>query len=47
MDPKRRLALKGIESLTWAAPTSSSRSPVAEPTGKPLEIPLDRIHRTE
>ena len=42
-DSKRRPALgKGIESLLGPRPQAA---PVAEPTGKPLEIPLDRIDR--
>jgi ParB family chromosome partitioning protein len=41
-DAKRRPALgKGIESLLGPRPTSAE----AEPTGKPLEIALDRIER--
>jgi ParB family chromosome partitioning protein len=43
IDPKRRTALgKGIESLLGPRPQTAA---VAEPTGKPLEIPLDRIDR--
>ena len=42
-DPKRRAALgKGIESLLGPRPQPA---PPAEATGKPLEIPLDRIDR--
>ena len=50
-DPKRRAALgKGLESLLGPKPTVSINanapaSPAAEPTGKPLEIPVDRIER--
>ena len=43
VDAKRRPALgKGIESLLGPRPQAAA---VAEPTGKPLEIPLDRIDR--
>jgi ParB family transcriptional regulator, chromosome partitioning protein len=43
-DPKRRNALgKGIESLLGPRPQAAA--PVPESTGKPLEIPLDRIDR--
>jgi ParB family chromosome partitioning protein len=46
-DPKRRAALgKGIESLLGPRPQAVAPPPPApEPTGKPLEIPLDRIDR--
>src|ERR1700729_2033833 len=46
-DPKRRALGKGLESLLpqrTAAPAPPP-PPVAEPTGKPLEIPLDQIDR--
>jgi len=44
IDPKRRNALgKGIESLLGPRPQALAAAP--EPTGKPLEIPLDRIDR--
>jgi ParB family chromosome partitioning protein len=43
-DPKRRNALgKGIESLLGPRPQAAAAAP--DPTGKPLEIPLDRIDR--
>jgi ParB family chromosome partitioning protein len=43
VDPKRRVALgKGIESLLGPRPQTATG---AEPTGKPLEIELDRIER--
>jgi ParB family chromosome partitioning protein len=43
-DAKRRHALgKGIESLLGPRPQAATPAP--EPTGKPLEIPLDRIDR--
>jgi ParB family transcriptional regulator, chromosome partitioning protein len=47
MDTKKRAALgKGIESLLGPRPTAAAPVVVApEPTGKPLEIPLDRIER--
>jgi ParB family chromosome partitioning protein len=46
IDVKRRPALgKGIESLLGPRPQAAVAAPVAEPTGKPLEIPLDRIER--
>jgi ParB family chromosome partitioning protein len=48
-DPKRRTALgKGLESLLGPKPTvniAASAGPPAEPAGKPLEIPVDRIER--
>src|SRR5271169_4941498 len=47
-DPKRRALGKGLESLLPqrpAAPPSPPPPSVAEPTGKPLEIPLDQIDR--
>jgi ParB family transcriptional regulator, chromosome partitioning protein len=48
-DPKRRALGKGLESLLPqrpAAPPPATPAPsVAEPTGKPLEIPLDQIDR--
>ena len=53
-DPKRRSALgKGLESLLGPKPTVSinananapGATPAAEPTGKPLEIPVARIER--
>jgi ParB family transcriptional regulator, chromosome partitioning protein len=44
-DPKRRNALgKGIESLLGPRPQAPAAA-APEPTGKPLEIPLDRIDR--
>src|ERR1035437_2606694 len=44
-DPKRRTALgKGIESLLGPRPQAAV-APAPEPTGKPLEIALDRIER--
>jgi ParB family chromosome partitioning protein len=43
-DAKKRPALgKGIESLLGPRPQAAAAPAVAEPTGKPLEIPLDRI----
>src|ERR1035437_9669166 len=43
-DPKRRTALgKGIESLLGPRPQAAAHT--HEPTGKPLEIALDRIER--
>jgi ParB family chromosome partitioning protein len=43
-DPKRRTALgKGIESLLGPRPQAAAHA--HEPTGKPLEIALDRIER--
>jgi ParB family chromosome partitioning protein len=45
-DSKRRNALgKGIESLLGPRPQAVAAAPVPEPTGKPLEIALDRIDR--
>jgi ParB family transcriptional regulator, chromosome partitioning protein len=47
-DPKRRALGKGLESLLpqrHAAPAPLPPPPVAESTGKPLEIPLDQIDR--
>jgi ParB family chromosome partitioning protein len=47
-DPKRRALGKGLESLLPqrpAAPPPPPPASVAEPTGKPLEIPLDQIDR--
>jgi ParB family transcriptional regulator, chromosome partitioning protein len=47
-DPKRRAALgKGLESLLGARPQASTPAAPAqaEPAGRPLEIPLDRIDR--
>jgi ParB family chromosome partitioning protein len=47
-DPKRRALGKGLESLLPqrpATPAPQPPPPVAEPTGKPLEIPLDQIDR--
>src|ERR1700729_3097937 len=46
-DPKRRALGKGLESLLPQRPAAPAPppSPVAEPTGKPLEIPLDQIDR--
>ena len=48
-DPKRRALGKGLESLLPSRPTAPATVPaitaVAEPTGKPLEIPLDQIER--
>jgi ParB family chromosome partitioning protein len=45
-DPKRRNALgKGIESLLGPRPQSAAPAPVADATGKPLEIALDKIER--
>ncbi len=48
IDPKRRALGKGLESLLPSRPAPAAvppPAPVAEPTGKPLEIPLDRIDR--
>ena len=51
MDPKRRLALgKGLESLLGprvpaVAPAAAAPAAIAETTGTPLEIALDRIDR--
>ncbi len=47
-DPKRRALGKGLESLLPSRPAPASVpaiTAVAEPTGKPLEIPLDHIER--
>ena len=47
-DPKRRALGKGLESLLPSRPapaTVPAITAVAEPTGKPLEIPLDQIER--
>jgi ParB family chromosome partitioning protein len=47
-DPKRRALGKGLESLLPSRPTPATVpviTAVAEPTGKPLEIPLDHIER--
>ena len=46
-DPKRRPALgKGLESLLGPRPAAvATPAAAAETTGKPLEIPLDRIER--
>jgi ParB family chromosome partitioning protein len=47
-DPKRRALGKGLESLLPSRPapaTVPTIAAVAEPTGKPLEIPLDHIER--
>src|SRR5947209_8308103 len=48
-DPKRRALGKGLESLLPSRPAAPTTLPaiaaVAEPTGKPLEIPLDQIER--
>jgi ParB family transcriptional regulator, chromosome partitioning protein len=47
-DPKRRALGKGLESLLPSRPaptTVPAIAAVAEPTGKPLEIPLDHIER--
>ena len=47
-DPKRRALGKGLESLLPSRPAPAPPPPVAaaaEPTGKPLEIPLDQIER--
>ena len=48
-DPKRRALGKGLESLLPSRPAPAATVPVitavAEPTGKPLEIPLDHIER--
>jgi len=49
-DPKRRALGKGLESLLPSRPapapaTVPTITAVAEPTGKPLEIPLDHIDR--
>jgi ParB family chromosome partitioning protein len=47
-DPKRRALGKGLESLLPSRPAPATLpviTAVAEPTGKPLEIPLDHIER--
>jgi ParB family chromosome partitioning protein len=45
-DPKRRALGKGLESLLPSRPAPTPPpAPVVEPTGKPLEIPLDQIDR--
>ena len=47
-DPKRRALGKGLESLLPSRPAPAAVptiTAVAEPTGKPLEIPLDHIER--
>jgi ParB family chromosome partitioning protein len=48
-DPKRRALGKGLESLLPSRPAAPATVPsitaVAEPTGKPLEIPLGQIER--
>jgi ParB family transcriptional regulator, chromosome partitioning protein len=48
-DPKRRALGKGLESLLPSRPAPTPPPPQAvappEPTGKPLEIPLDQIER--
>ncbi|HEY1993386.1 MAG TPA: ParB/RepB/Spo0J family partition protein [Edaphobacter sp.] len=47
-DPKRRALGKGLESLLPSRPapaTVPAITAAAEPTGKPLEIPLDHIER--
>jgi ParB family chromosome partitioning protein len=45
-DPKRRALGKGLESLLPQRPAAPPPPPsVAEPAGKPLEIPLDQIDR--
>jgi ParB family chromosome partitioning protein len=47
-DPKRRALGKGLESLLPSRPAPATVpviTAVAEPTGKPLEIPLDHIER--
>ena len=46
-DPKRRALGKGLESLLPQRPVSIAASAAApvEPSGKPLEIPLDHIER--
>jgi len=47
-DPKRRALGKGLESLLPSRPapaTVPAITAVAEPTGRPLEIPLDHIER--
>ena len=47
-DPKRRALGKGLESLLPQRPSAPAPAPIhppADPTGKPLEIPLDQIDR--
>jgi ParB family transcriptional regulator, chromosome partitioning protein len=44
-NPKRPALGKGIESLLGPRPQTVSVQAAAEPAGKPLEIPLDRIDR--
>jgi ParB family chromosome partitioning protein len=48
-DPKRRALGKGLESLLPSRPAPATVPTIAavaaEPTGKPLEIPLDQIER--
>ncbi|NYF91876.1 ParB/RepB/Spo0J family partition protein [Tunturiibacter empetritectus] len=48
-DPKRRALGKGLESLLPQRPApvslSAAAAQISEPTGKPLEIPLDQIER--
>ena len=47
-DPKRRALGKGLESLLPSRPAPAAiptLTAAAEPTGKPLEIPLDQIER--
>jgi ParB family chromosome partitioning protein len=47
-DPKRRALGKGLESLLPSRPAPATVpviTAVAEPTGRPLEIPLDHIER--
>ena len=44
-DPKRRALGKGLESLLPQRPAPTPAPAVVEQTGKPLEIPLDRIER--
>jgi ParB family chromosome partitioning protein len=47
-DPKRRALGKGLESLLPSRPAPATVpviTAIAEPTGKPLEIPLDHIER--
>jgi ParB family transcriptional regulator, chromosome partitioning protein len=45
-DPKRRALGKGLESLLPQRPSAPAPPPpVAESTGRPLEIPLDQIER--
>jgi ParB family chromosome partitioning protein len=44
-NPKRPALGKGIESLLGPRPQAAAAPAAPEPTGKPLEIPLDRIDR--